>query len=317
MFSSEWDKYSQYTYRQNFGDTPTGDITKIESSNIPNHDVLVAGFPCQPFSISGVSKKNALGMPHGFNDLTQGTLFFEIKRIIKEKRPTAFLLENVKNLKSHDKGNTFNVILSSLVNDLEYDVTYKVINGNNYVPQNRERIYIIGFKKPTNFRFPIYTPSSKPSLKGILQKEVEKKYTLTEHLWTYLQNYAKKHKEKGNGFGFGLADLDSYSRTLSARYYKDGSEILIPQKGNIPRRLTPRECARLMGFPDKFKINVSDAQAYRQFGNSIVVPLIYDLAQAIKTALIEGCNYQNKANYKYVEGEYFESSLFKGLKHAI
>lgn len=288
VFSSEWDKFSQETYLANFGDKPLGDIRGIESSRIPDHNILVAGFPCQPFSIAGVSKKRALGKPDGFDDSTQGTLFFEIKRILQEKRPDAFLLENVKNLRSHDKGRTFEVILNVLENELGYTVYKEVINGKTYVPQNRERIYLAGFKENVLFKFPEHQPKTQPKFRDILEKEVPDKYTLTDHLWQYLQDYAEKHRKKGNGFGYGLTDLDGISRTLSARYHKDGSEILIPQNGKNPRRLTPHECANLMGFtqlrPD-FKIPVSDTQAYRQFGNSVVVPLIYDIAESILDAL--------------------------------
>ena len=281
VFSSEWDKFAQQTYEANFGEKPEGNIRKIPSSKIPDHDILLAGFPCQPFSISGVSKKNALGKPHGFKDPTQGTLFFEIKRIIKDKKPAAFLLENVKNLKSHDKGRTYQIIRDSLEKDLGYTVFDGVMDADAYVPQHRERIFIVGFRKFTLFDFPEYHPDKKPKFRDILEKNVEPKYTLTNHLWNYLQNYAKKHKANGNGFGFGMADLDGRSRTLSARYYKDGSEVLIPQgKGVNPRRLTPKECAKLMGFtqlkPD-FKIPVSDTQAYKQFGNAVVVPVVYDI----------------------------------------
>ena len=278
VFSSEWDRFAQITYEKNFGKKPAGDIRKIESSQIPDHDILVAGFPCQPFSISGVSKKNSLGKPHGFNDPTQGTLFFEIKRILIDKNPKAFLLENVKNLKSHNKKNTFKVIMDTLENELGYNVYFKVLDAVNYVPQHRERIFIVGFKENLEFKFPDFKPKRKPRFEDILEKNVDAKYTLSDHLWKYLQDYARKHKEKGNGFGFGLTNLKGHSRTLSARYYKDGSEILIPQNGKNPRRLTPRECARLMGFPDSFVIPVSDTQAYKQFGNSVVVPLVMDIA---------------------------------------
>jgi len=285
LFSSEWDRFAQVTYENNFDEKPAGDIRKIESSKIPDHDILVAGFPCQPFSISGVSKKNALGKPHGFDDPTQGTLFFEIKRILIDRKPQAFLLENVKNLQSHNRKNTFKVIMDTLKNELGYNVYFEVLDAVNYVPQHRERIFIVGFKKNIEFNFPRIKPKRKQQFKDILEKNVDGKYTLSDHLWKYLQEYAKKHQEKGNGFGFGLTDLKGHSRTLSARYYKDGSEILIPQNGKNPRRLTPRECARLMGFPDSFIIPVSDTQAYKQFGNSVVVPLVSDIAKEIKKAL--------------------------------
>lgn len=284
IFSSEWDKLAQETYRANFGDTPAGDITKIAISDIPDHDILTAGFPCQPFSIAGVTKHNALGNAHGFNHATQGTLFFDVARIIAEKRPKAFVLENVKNLKSHDKGRTFAVIEKTLRDELGYYVYHAVIDAGTLVPQHRERIYIVGLREPRRFIFPTL-PDHHPRLRDILESDVDPKYTLTDHLWEYLQNYAQKHRAKGNGFGFGLADLDGITRTLSARYYKDGSEILIPQSGKNPRRLTPRECARLMGFPESFNIVVSDTRAYKQFGNSVVVPVIEAIAQEVVTCL--------------------------------
>ena len=281
VFSSEWNKMAGKTYYENFGEEPAGDITKIPSAEIPDHDILVAGFPCQPFSIAGISKMNSLKRPVGFKDLTQGTLFFEVARIIAEKRPHAFLLENVKNLKSHDKGKTFTVIEKTLREELGYDIYYKVIDAKPLVPQHRERIYIVGFKNPTNFTFPVFE-EKKIRIKDILEKKPDSKYTLSDHLWNYLQLYAERHRQKGNGFGYGLTNIDGYSRTLSARYYKDGSEILIPQgNGKNPRRLTPRECARLMGFPDEFKIVVSDTQAYKQFGNAVVVPVIEHIARVI------------------------------------
>lgn len=278
VFSSEWDNKAKETYFNNFGHIPEGDITLIDEKKIPDHDILLAGFPCQPFSLAGVSKKNSLGRKHGFLDETQGTLFFDIARIIKEKQPQAFLLENVKNLKSHDKGKTFKVIKEVLENELGYTVYDQVLNAKGVVPQNRERIYIVGFKKPLMFEFPT-VPQTGIVLKDILEEKVLEKYTLTDNLWNYLQGYKEKHSKKGNGFGFGLADLNSTSRTLSARYYKDGSEILIPQgKGMNPRRLTPRECARLQGFPESFKIEVSDTAAYKQFGNSVAVPVVQLIA---------------------------------------
>jgi DNA (cytosine-5)-methyltransferase 1 len=288
VFSSEWDEFACKTYEANFGDKPRGDIYKIPSSMIPDHDILVAGFPCQPFSISGVSKKNSLGKPHGFDDPTQGNLFFEIKRIIQDKRPLAFLLENVKNLKSHDKGNTYKVIRNTL-EELGYTIYDEIIDAVSYVPQHRERIFIAGFRDPLSFSFPKHVAEKKPVLKDILDKTVPDKYTLTDHLWSYLQKYAEKHRKAGNGFGFGLSKFDGHTRTLSARYYKDGSEILIPQgKDKNPRRLTPQECARLMGFtqlkPD-FKIIASDTRAYKQFGNAVVVPVVYDIAKKMLHSL--------------------------------
>lgn len=289
VFTSEWDTYSKKTYEANFGEVPFGDITKIDEKEIPDHDVLLGGFPCQPFSIAGVSKKNALGRKHGFLDETQGTLFFDIARILKEKRPKTFMLENVKNLVSHDKGNTFKVIQNAL-KELNYTVYSKVLDGKHFVPQHRERIIIVGFdneyfRHQEKFTFP-EMKDVKHAIKDILLSEVDEKYTLSDKLWEYLQGYAKKHKEKGNGFGFGLTNLDGISRTMSARYYKDGAEILIPQEGKNPRRLTPRECARLQGFPDKFVIPVSDNQAYKQFGNSVVSPLMQAVGKQILNELI-------------------------------
>jgi len=297
VFSSEWDKFAQQTYKENFGEVPHGDIRDPEVKLlIPPHDILVAGFPCQPFSISGVSKNRSLGRPDGFEDPTQGTLFFQIKRILEEKKPIAFLLENVKNLKSHESGLTYYIIQDTILNKLRnvsYDIVFDdVLDADGYVPQHRERIYIVGFRRPTDvkFNFKPKTPKRKPIFRDILETQVDEKYTISDHLWQYLQDYARKHKEKGNGFGYGLAPMNGKSRTLSARYYKDGSEILIWQEGKNPRRLTPRECANLMGFtqlrPD-FKIPVSDTQAYKQFGNSVVVPLVYDIARKMVPLVME------------------------------
>lgn len=291
VYSNEWNKYCQQTYFANFGEQPDGDITKVDARIIPNHDILVAGFPCQPFSIAGVSKKQSMGRATGFEDKTQGTLFFDVCRIIKAKRPKAFMLENVKNLKSHDRGNTFKVIMESL-DELDYQVFYAILDGQNYVPQHRERILIVGFDrrrygKDIEFKFDITPVEPKPLMKDILVESPDSKYTLSDKLWIYLQNYADKHRAAGNGFGYGLADPNGVARTLSARYYKDGSEILISQEGCNPRRLTPRECARLQGFPDDFKIVVSDTQAYKQFGNSVVVPLMTDVAGLIVSKLDE------------------------------
>ncbi len=292
VFSSEWNTYAQKTYFSNFGDMPFGDITKeVTKSYIPNHfDVLCAGFPCQPFSIAGVSKKKSLGRETGFKDKTQGTLFFDVADIISRHRPKAFYLENVKNLTSHDKGNTFRVIEETL-RELNYSIHYKVMDGKSYVPQHRERILIVGFDNERyhgeeKFEFPEQHAATR-TIKEILDPNIDPKYTLSDKLWEYLQNYAEKHRAKGNGFGYGLVDLNGISRTLSARYYKDGSEILIPQgEGKNPRRLSPRECARLMGYPDEYRIDrVSDVQAYRQCGNSVVVPLITDVASQIIKSL--------------------------------
>lgn len=306
VFTSEWNDFSKRTYTVNFGDDHEfiGDIIG-QSKHVPSHDVLLGGFPCQPFSLAGVSKKNSLGRPHGFDDPTQGTLFFEIKEILKEARPPAFLLENVKNLQSHDKGNTFKVIMQALRDELGYEVHTKVIDGGHFVPQHRERIVIVGFARPTTFSWDdlVLPAKESHSLKDILHRtdgtepflahdgdryfnhertEVQDKFTLTPKLWEYLQNYAAKHRAAGNGFGFGLVNPDSRTRTLSARYHKDGSEILVAQGDQRPRRLTPRECARLMGFDDSFVIPVSDTQAYRQFGNSVVMPVFSEVARIMK-----------------------------------
>ena len=289
VFSSEWNSFSKKTYEANFGEVPFGDITKINENNIPDHDILIGGFPCQPFSIAGVSKKNALGKAHGFKDETQGTLFFDIIRILEAKRPKCFLLENVKNLISHDKKKTFQIIKGAL-EEIGYSIHFKVLDGKHFVPQHRERIVIVGFNKKVfkekeKFTFPTL-PEADKIIKDILQKDIDSKYTLSDKLWSFLQGYAIKHKAKGNGFGFGLTDLNGISRTISARYYKDGSEILIPQEGKNPRRLTPRECARLQGYPEKFIIPVSDNQAYKQFGNSIVMPLMQAVGKNIIKEII-------------------------------
>lgn len=309
VYTSEWDKHAVKTYLTNFPTTHQidGDITKVNPEDIPDHDVLVAGFPCQPFSIAGVSKKNALGKPHGFRDKTQGTLFFKIAEILEFHQPDAFLLENVKNLKSHDKGRTFQVICDTL-EEIGYTFDTRIIDAKSFVPQHRERIFIVGFKKDMGFDFQtlkINKPETGPKLRSILHPEngtelptpyteegtgkVYPKYTLSENLWNYLQRYAEKHRAKGNGFGFGLVGPDDTARTLSARYYKDGSEILIRQKNKRPRRLTPRECARLMGFDDElnFKINVSDSRAYQLFANSSVVPVVKAIANEMKPIIIK------------------------------
>lgn len=280
VFTSEWDKFAQKTYRVNFGDEPEGDITKIPSKNIHDFDILLAGFPCQPFSQAGLKK--------GFSD-TRGTLFFEIERILKEKRPKAFLLENVKQLKGHDKGRTLQVILEHLTS-LNYYVNYEILRAGDFgVPQNRERIYIVGFNKDYFEISPQYTfefPSpthNKTRLGDILEKNVDEKYTISDALWEGHQRRKKEHREKGNGFGYTLFNEESeYTNTISARYYKDGSEILIDQgEGSNPRKLTPRECARLQGFPEDYIIPVSDTQAYKQFGNSVAVPVVRAVAKRI------------------------------------
>ncbi len=327
VFTSEYDKYAVKTYQANFhceheihGDIK--EITQPEGMNknqayahinkmIPDHDVLLAGFPCQPFSIAGVSKKNSLGRAHGFEDDTQGTLFFDVARIIEAKQPVAVMLENVKNLKSHDRGKTFKVIMNTLdelgyeVADREFDKAIsdpKIINGKNFVPQNRERIVLVAFRKDLGGTSTLtlrdvkkYFPKKEPRVGDILEpaNAVEDKYTLTPKLWKYLKDYADKHKAAGNGFGFGKVTAEDRStRTLSARYYKDGSEVLIDRGSRKrPRRLTPRECARLMGFDkpgeSRFIIPVSDTQAYKQFGNSVVVPVFTAVAKIMKPYIIK------------------------------
>lgn len=309
VFTSEWDRYARITYSANYGEPEAGiagDIREVSESDIPQHDVLLAGFPCQPFSIAGVSKKNALNRPHGFACEDQGNLFFEVARIIRRHRPKAILLENVRNLANHDKGRTFKIIRHELEDVLEYDIFPMVLDAKSWVPQHRERIFIVGFPRERGIaNFSLKTlkdrnPLNGPKLDSILHPEdgseraeghfthgaraaVSEKYTLTEHLWTYLQNYAQKHKAAGNGFGFGLCGPSDVARTLSARYYKDGSEILIRRPSGPPRRLTPRECARLMGFDkpgeSRFHIKVSDTQAYKQFGNAVVAPVATDVAR--------------------------------------
>lgn len=321
VFTSEWDKYSQKTYRANFPDDNheiNGDITKVAVTDIPAHDLLLAGFPCQPFSIAGVSKKNALGRAHGFADATQGTLFFDVARIIAHHRPAAFLLENVRNLVNHDRGRTFQTIRDVLTEELGYTIDFRIIDGRHWTPQHRERIFIVGFREDQGFRFAdMKLPDAAPKLVEILHPgdgseapdqrytvgnsgRVADKYTLTDHLWNYLQRYKEKHAAAGNGFGFGLVGPEDVARTLSARYYKDGSEILVKQgDGKNPRRLTPRECARLMGFDapqgNEFIIPVSDTQAYRQFGNSVVVPAVKAVAEHMKPHLLAALGKRTKA----------------------
>lgn len=302
VFTSEWDKYAVETYKKNFPEDAdhvfAGDIREFTKddeslSNIPAHDVLLAGFPCQPFSIAGVSKKNSLGRPHGFLCDTQGTLFFDVAQIIKHHKPKAFMLENVKNLQRHDGGRTFSTIMNVLEKELGYTVKAHVVNSSPWVPQKRERIFIVGFLEDTDFSFDNLSRPQEPHprLGDILAPHVDDKYTLSSKLWEYLQNYKKKHAAKGNGFGFGLVGKNDVTRTLSARYYKDGSEVLIdqgPQK--CPRRLTPSECARLMGYEHgerKWKIPVSDTQAYKQFGNGVVVPVVEAVAKMMEPYLVQ------------------------------
>ncbi len=286
VFSCEYDKFAQRTYRAWFGELPHGDIRDLDLATMPDHDVLAAGFPCQPFSIAGVSKKNSLGRKHGFLDQTQGTLFFHLAKIIETKRPPVILLENVKNLMSHDKGKTWQVIQDTL-DKLDYEIHFQVINAADFVPQHRKRVFIVGFdrklfKGKSGFEFTPPPVGPQPKFKDILGDAPDPKYTLTDKLWNYLQKYAERHRKKGNGFGFGMTDLEGVSRTLSARYYKDGSEVLIPNGPNKnPRRLTPREAARLMGFPDHLEIVVSDTQAYKQFGNAVVPPVAESVGRQI------------------------------------
>ncbi|MEL6415088.1 MAG: DNA (cytosine-5-)-methyltransferase [Pseudomonadota bacterium] len=317
VFTSEWDKYARITYSKNYGETDdeiAGDITEVSETDIPQHDLLLAGFPCQPFSIAGVSKKNALKRPHGFACEDQGNLFFDVARIIRHHRPKAILLENVRNLANHDKGRTFRVIRQTLEDELEYDIFPMILNAKSWVPQNRERIFIVGFPRKRKIKgFSLQPlkdrdPLSGPKLSSILHPEdgsekaeghftigsnatVSEKYVLTDHLWSYLQGYAEKHRAAGNGFGFGLNGPEDVARTLSARYYKDGSEILIRRPSGPPRRLTPRECARLMGFDgpneSKFKIKVSDTQAYKQFGNAVVATVAQDVARLMLPHIAE------------------------------
>jgi DNA (cytosine-5)-methyltransferase 1 len=339
VFTSEWDTYAQKTYRANFQDAPGSghifrdDITKVHETQVPDHDVLLAGFPCQPFSIAGVSKLNSLGRSHGFLNKTQGTLFFDVLRILIEKRPAAFLLENVKNLKSHNKGDTFKTIEDAL-KGLGYCISSHVIDAKGYVPQHRERIFIAGFRSNTGFDLPkldFSDPASGPKLSEILHAPdepeerpftlldkkkksrvvVDPRYTLSDKLWQYLQGYAAKHKAAGNGFGYGLNKPGDTARTLSARYYKDGSEILIQQPGKNPRRLTPRECARLMGFDPTRKedrlnakpmqIPVSDTRAYKQFGNAVVVPVVEAIASHMKPHIMKSIAMKAIAETEAVE----------------
>lgn len=345
LFTSEWNKHAIRTYKANWHCEPehhfNQDIRDVTLTNLPDiddatasahicahipaHDVLLAGFPCQPFSLAGVSKNNALGRAHGFACETQGTLFFDVARIIAARKPPFFVLENVKNLKSHDGGNTFRIIMQTL-DQLGYEVADadcngpddpKIIDGKHFLPQHRERIVLVGFRRDLGLHkdFSLrdivrYYPAVRPTFGALLDSEVPEKYILTPVLWNYLYQYARKHRERGNGFGFGLVDPAnpaSIARTLSARYYKDGAEILIDRGWNQtrgeqnfndpqnqqhrPRRLTPRECARLMGFEkpggQAFKIPVSDTQAYRQFGNSVVVPVFAAVAQLLVPKIAE------------------------------
>ena len=300
VFSSEWDKYAKKTYEANFGEVPYGDIRKIKKSSIPDHDVLLAGFPCQPFSLAGVSKKKSLGRKHGFQDETQGTLFFEIKEILKQKQPKAFMLENVKNLISHDNKHTFEIIRHTLEDVLGYVVNWKIVDGANWAPQHRERIFIVGYHpdKIKITRDKIIIPEKprgaykRPELKDIIHQKVDKKYTLGPGTWSTLERHKAHHAAAGNGFGYGLHSMPisdgTVTRTISSRYHKDGAEVLIGQKGDRPRRLTVEEAMQLQGYnPERFKFPVSDTQAYRQIGNSVVVPAILGTAKEMVKILKE------------------------------
>jgi DNA (cytosine-5)-methyltransferase 1 len=274
VFSSEWDKFAQQTYAANFGEIPHGDITKVELSEVPKHDILIGGFPCQPFSHAGLKR--------GFED-TRGTLFFDVARIIDHRKPSMVLLENVKGFTTHDKGRTMAVVKETL-EDLGYNVFHKVLNARDFgVPQNRERVFIVAInkKKMGSIGFEYPKPRKVETKVGdILDSKVDEKYTLSNKLWAGHKRRLREHREKGNGFGYSMFNSQSpYTSTISARYYKDGSEILIEQKNDNPRKLTPREAARLQGFPEKFKIPVSDNQAYKQFGNSVAVPVILAIAK--------------------------------------
>lgn len=284
VFANEYDKFAAQTYEANH-DTAVDqrDVREVKTQEIPPHDILLAGFPCQPFSLAGVSKRNALGVANGFDCADQGNLFFEVLRVLKALRPQAFLLENVKNIQRHNQGETFKLIEQEL-RDIGYSFSARIIDGAHWVPQHRERVFMVGFKK-TNREFDfdlVHIPAQGPTLKTILlpEQQVDSKYILSDHQWNYHQGYAAKHAAKGNGFGYGLVGPKDVTRTLSARYYKDGSEIFVKRRGN-PRRLTPRECARLMGFNDSFEIPVSDTQAYKQFGNSVVVPAVKAIAKQV------------------------------------
>jgi DNA (cytosine-5)-methyltransferase 1 len=300
VFSSEWDEKAKETYFANYGEVPFGDIRTIDASSIPDFDILCAGFPCQPFSIAGVSKKRSLGRATGFEDKTQGTLFFDVCRLIKEKQPKAFFLENVKNLKSHDHGNTWEIIYETLTQDLGYKVYFKIVDGKNWVPQHRERIFIVGFNPDLidddeGFEIPLHpsTDYEYKNLSEILEPHVPEKYTLGPGTWACLQRRKIEQRAKGNGFGYTLLPEvltpKTITSTISARYYKDGAEILIPQgEGNRPRRLTVKEAMQLQGLdPNTFVFPVGDNKAYKQIGNSVVIPAIKETGKAIISFLKE------------------------------
>ncbi len=298
VFSSEWDKYAKKTYEANFGEVPYGDIRKINKRLIPDHDILLAGFPCQPFSLAGISKKNSLGRKHGFEDETQGTLFFEIKEILRQKQPKAFMLENVKNLLSHDNKHTFEVIRHNLEDVLGYVVGWKIVDGANWAPQHRERIFIVGYHpdKINITKDEIVIPEkprrkhNRLELKDIILKKVDDKYTLGPGTWSTLKRHKAHHAAVGNGFGYGLHTFPipngSIARTISARYHKDGGEVLIEQKGDRPRKLTKEEAMQLQGFdPERFRFPVSHTQMYKQIGNSVVVPAVFETAREMAKVL--------------------------------
>lgn len=281
VFSSEIDKFARMTYEANFGEHPAGDIRTIDATQIPAHDIIAAGFPCQPFSLAGISKKKAIGLPYGLRDRDQGQLFFEVTRIAREHQPRALILENVRNLMTENRGVTLRWMLRHL-RRFGYTPAVQLWNARPWVPQNRQRLIIVALRGDQHFEFPEPpTIDRLPVFVDIMDRNPGPEFTITDRLWEYLPRYAEKHRLRGNGFGFGLADLQGATRTLSARYYKDGAEILVPQDGKNPRRLTPEECRKLMGFPEGFKIPVSNTQAYRQFGNAVVVPMIEYIASEL------------------------------------
>lgn len=296
VFTSEWNKYSQQTYAANFTSAHhiAGDITQVDAHTIPDHDLLLAGFPCQPFSNAGVSARNAINKPHGFKCKTQGTLFFDVARILERKRPAAFVLENVKNLRGHNKGETFKIIMDTLQGELGYHVQHRIIDAANFLPQHRERIFIVGFREDRAFNLDaleLPAPGDAVKLSELLHPasdSVADRYTITDTLWNWAQNYKAKHMAKGNGFGYTMITdpANQITRTLMARYYKDGCEILIEQPGRNPRRLSPRECSRLMGFDtptgSAWNIPVSNSQAYKQFGNAVAVPVVGAIAEHMR-----------------------------------
>ena len=296
VFSFDIDPNARKQYLANFGEIPHGDIRTIESPEIPEHDILVGGFPCPTFSRAGISKLQSLGRPSGLHDFERGQLFFELVRILAFRRPRGFLFENVENLLNHDSGRTIETMKGHL-EDLGYHLNARLIDAGPFVPQNRFRTFIVGFTAKDDLaRFhraidadhdSLFGQSATPKLADILESNVREKYTLTERTWSFLKRHREKHAAAGNGFGYTIADLSKVTRTLTARYHKDGSEILVPQEGNRPRRLTPREAARLMGFPDSYRIVVSDSPAYSGFGNAVVVPVVSRLLSAIKSSLLQ------------------------------